>query len=152
MLAAACALASSSCAVNGLSFTEDDRVSISHPKAGETVTLPFELAWSAKGVNQRFAVFFNSAPMRPGRDLRSLVSEQDPCRNDPACPTPQWLEGRSVFVTSEPRLRVAALPDRRSNNRSRDRHEASIVLVDEAGRRVGESSFVTEFVVERGGK
>jgi hypothetical protein len=59
------------------------------------------------------------------------------------------LADRGVFVTDEPRLRVDQLPDRRKNDRSNDRHDKVVVLLDDEGRRVGESTFVTEFIVER---
>ena len=44
---------------------------------------------------------------------------------------------------------IDALPDRRANNRAKDRHDLTIVLLDGDGRRSGESAFTKEFIVER---
>ncbi|HEX2040793.1 MAG TPA: hypothetical protein VHF47_13800 [Acidimicrobiales bacterium] len=147
-VAAAVVVLGSGCAARGLSFVQDDRVQDVRPRAGATVRLPLELTWSSD-FDGRFGVFLDRAPMRPGRGLESLVPEDDPCRQEPTCPDAEWLSQRGVFVTDEPRLHLEVLPDRRKNNRSKDRHEAVIVLLDRDGVRVGESTFVTEFVVDR---
>lgn len=146
---AAMALLGSGCAVNGLSFVEDERVHDLRPRSGETVQLPFELTWSVRDFDGRFGVFVDRAPMKPGRGLDSLVPEDDPCRSDPACPDAKWFADRGVFVVDQPRLPFEVLPDRRKNHRSKDRHEVVIVLLDREGRRVGEATFVTELIVER---
>ncbi|HEX2039832.1 MAG TPA: hypothetical protein VHF47_08900 [Acidimicrobiales bacterium] len=148
-LAAVLALAMSGCAASGLSFVQDERVQDLRPRPGDTVKLPFDLTWSVRDFDGRFAVFFDTRAMRPGKDLLSLVPEDDPCRTEPECPTTTWLNERGIHVTDEPRLHVELLPDRRKNNRSKDRHEAVVVLLDAENRRVGEAAFVTEFVVDR---
>lgn len=137
------------CAVQGLSFDRDHRVRILEPSQNETVTLPFDLDWSAEGFTGRFLVLFDRPPMRPGRTLRSLVPEDDSCRNRPGCPDEVWLADRNIYVTDATRLTVDRLPDLRPSNRSRDRHDVTIVLLDDEGRRAGESAFTAEFIVER---
>ena len=143
------ALLASGCAARGLSFVQDERVHDLRPRAGETVALPFDLTWSVRDFDGRFAVFFDTHPMKSGKGLLSLVPDDDPCRNEPGCPTPTWLQEHGVFLTDEPRLHVEVLPDRRNNNRSKDRHEVVIVLLDREGRRAGEAAFVTELIVDR---
>jgi hypothetical protein len=137
------------CAVDGLAFVEDKRVRLVSPGANDTVRLPFELRWTATDVDGSFAVFFDRAPIRPGRSLRALVPEGDVCRTDPACPDAAWLEERDVYVTTETRLVVEHLADQRDNTRQDDRHDVTIVLLDERGRRNGEAAFTREFTVER---
>lgn len=139
------------CAFSGLSFVQDERVKIVEPTANATVSLPFEVQWSVEDFDGTFVVFFDRSPMRPDRPLLSLVPDGDPCRVAPDCPGPAWLASRGVYVTAEPALVVDALPDRRSTNRSKDRHELTIVLLDPQGQRVGEAAFVREFIVEREG-
>ncbi len=140
----------SGCAAANLDYFQDDRVSILTPETNETVTLPFDVAWTVDDYDGRFAVFFDRSPMRPGRGLRSLVPREDTvCRADPECPNDDWLASRGVYITEEPMLTVTALPDRRDSGRQQDRHELIIVLLDETGERVRESAFIREFIVDR---
>lgn len=115
--------------------------------------LPFTLDWTARDFNGDFAIFFDRSPMRPGQTLRALVPEDDECRTEPGCPDAAWLADHFmyVYVTSDTSLEVDRLPDGRVNDRDKDRHDVTIVLLDDAGRRVGESAFTTEFIVEREG-
>jgi len=139
------------CSVHGLSFVQDDRIDITQPAGGATISLPFDLTWSSKGFHGTYAVFFDRPPMRPGRTLLSLVPPQDSCRTDPACPTADWLSSRQVHVTRRTALHVDQLPELRSSNRAADRHEVTIVLLDEDGRRMGEAAFTRDFIVDRRG-
>src|SRR5262249_9672715 len=129
----------SGCAVHGLSFVQDDRLNIVRPQENAEITLPLNLEWATRHYEGYYAVFFDRAPRRQGQSLRSLVPEDDPCRAQPACPTAQWLADRQIYVTDRPSLQVETLPERRENNRSKDRHEVVIVLLDASGRRIGES-------------
>jgi hypothetical protein len=140
---------SSGCATSGLSFFIDDRVAITSPSESDEVVLPLEIAWQARDVDGYFAVFLDRSPMRPGRDLVSLVASSDPCRSAEVCPDATWLAEHDVYVTDQTSLTIATLPDRRANNRAADRHTLTIVLLDENGRRMGESAFTKEFIVER---
>lgn len=138
------------CAVHGLSFVQDDRVEIITPEQNEIVELPLEVRWSVKEYDGSFAVFFNRAPMRANRPMIDVVPEDHPCRADPDCPDAQWLADRHISITDEPRLVVEHLPDLRTGRTTRDVHELTIVLVDEDARRIGESAFITEFIIDRG--
>lgn len=137
------------CAIHGLSFTQDDRVEIVSPRSSETVRLPFEVRWTSEGFDGRFAVFFDGAPMRPGHSLLSLVPDRDPCRAEPDCPDEAWLADRGIYVTAGHSLTVERLTALREASGSKDHHELTVVLLDAAGQRVGESTFMTEFTVER---
>jgi hypothetical protein len=135
-----------------LDFARDDRVSIVRPEENATVALPLELSWTAKDFSGRFAVFVDRSPMRPGQDVRSLVPREDEvCRANPACPDESWLSARGVYLTTSPSLVVRSVADKRSSNRQADRHEVTIVLIDEQGRRQGEGAFIREFRVAREG-
>lgn len=140
------------CAVDGLAFVQDDRVEITVPTGGETVRLPFDFSWKSRGFEGTYAVFFDRSPMRPNRDLLSLVDDRDPCRALPGCPTANWLADRDIYVTQQSSVRVERLPDYRREDRGRDRHTATLVLLGPDGRRLGESAFVVEFFVERDGR
>jgi hypothetical protein len=147
-VALACLLAQG-CSVSGLSFVRDDRLRLRSPGISETVELPFEVRWSARDFVGRFVVLFDRAPMRPNHDLRALVPSDDPCRAQRGCPSSEWLRERNIYVTSTTSILVEDLPEERSAGRTKDRHELTIILLDDDDRRLGESVFVREFIVDR---
>lgn len=138
-----------SCAVQGLAFVRDDRVEITLPQVDAPVGLPFTVRWRSQGYDGRYAVFIDRSPMRPGKSLRSLVGEDDPCLADAACPNAAYLELRDIYVVDGNNLTVQSLSDRRGGQEGSDRHELTIVLLNERGERQGESAFVREFTIER---
>jgi hypothetical protein len=142
-------MAMSGCAASGLSFKQDHRVSIVTPRDNAEMSLPLHVSWKARDFDGYFGVFFDRSPMKPGQSLDALVPKSDPCRTRASCPDAAWLAERHIYVTQGTDLQVPQLPDRRENNRSKDRHEIVIVLLDAKGRRVGESVFTDEFIIER---
>jgi len=137
------------CALNGLAFKQDDRVEITSPGSNETLALPLTISWSVEDFDGNFAVFIDRSPMAPSNDLLSLVPRTDPCRTRSSCPDDEWLADHNVYVTDRTSVEVTSLRDRRATSRSEDRHELTIVLLDEDGTRLGESAFVREFIVDR---
>ena len=137
------------CAASGLSFRQDDRISIVTPADNDRVALPLEIRWTAEDYEGYVAVFVDGTPMRPGRGLLSLVPEDDECRARAQCPDSGWLADHRVFVTRDTSLVVERVPDRRGSSRGSDRHQLTIVLLDEDGTRRSEAAFVREFIVER---
>lgn len=149
IIVALTSLLSASCG-RELDFYRDERVSITHPNENDTITLPLEVSWTAEDVEAQFAVFIDRSPMRPGQHLRSLVPRDDElCRADPGCPDLDWLAARGVYLTDDTELVIPSVPDRRSSDHQPDRHEVTIVLLDSDGRRLGESAFIREFLVDR---
>lgn len=143
------AFVASACSLSGLAFVEDERISIRQPKENAEVSLPFTLSWKATDVDGRVAIFFDRSPMRPDHDMASLVGEHDLCRDRPGCPDAQWMTEQRIYVSDGTSVEIDALPDDRPNNRSKDRHEVTIVVLGEDGKRSGESSVYREFIVER---
>jgi hypothetical protein len=86
----------------------------------------------------------------PGRTLDWLAREDDACKETPGCPSETWFADRDVYATSATELTIDDLPDLTEGER-RDFHEASVVLLDRQGRRVGESAFTVEFQVAHDG-
>ena len=142
---------SAGCATSGLSFRQDERVSVVTPGDNERRALPLEISWEAHDYDGYFAVFIDRSPMRPNQGLLALVPDDDPCRQRDVCPDAEWLADRHVYVTRETSLVVERLPDRRAGDRGSDRHELTIVFLDEDGTRRGEPAFVREFIVDRAG-
>jgi hypothetical protein len=138
------------CSTHGLAFKADRRIRWATPASGATVTLPVRLSWSANGYDGRYAVFLDSArPIRPRRDVASLVSRQDACHVAGDCLSDDWLSKRGIYITSQTELTIEKLRDGSGKRSAKDPHEATIVLLDSAGRRTSDTAFVREFVIDR---
>lgn len=156
---AAAALALAGCA-SGTDLRRDDRVRFLSPPEGARVTLPLLLRWSADpavfrprrfdgssgGRTGVYAVFVDSAPVRPGRHIDSVADSDKPCRISPGCPDRSWLADHGIHLTTEPRLVLRGVPagsGRRSGGRRR--HEATVVLLDGRGVRIGDGAWTRTF-------
>lgn len=116
------------CGTEGLAFVVDDRLEITAPDDRAEVAVPFTVAWTVEDLDApRFAVFVDRAPPRPGREV------------DP--------EARDVYVTSERSVVIERVPDQGADAAG-ELHEATVVLVDGQGRRIGESAFAVRFRIE----
>ena len=143
------ALVLSGCASHDLAFVRDDRVEIMRPRDRADVSLPVRLEWRTRDLtpDSYFAAFVDRAPIKPGETLAVLAD--DVCERTPGCPDLGYLRDRYVFVTDQRWLRLDTLPQRSSSARTgaRDLHEATIIVLDADGRRVGESAYTVEFSV-----
>lgn len=141
---------------DGLQLHGDDRVRFASPPDGARVAPPLLLRWSVdrrrfrpvafdgstSGRRGVFAVFVDSAPMRPGRHVDSLAEGDRICETSPGCPDATWLADHGVYLTVRPRLALAALPAKTGRRvGGRRRHEITIVLLDGTGVRVGEAAW-----------
>ena len=142
----------SGCAVDGLAFREDERVEIVAPGDREDVRLPVHIRWDtdlerrAEG-GPYFAVFVDREPVHPGQSLRALAD--DSCNRTKGCPDLEYFRDRYVFVTDKHAVTLDAVPRPSSSDRTgaKNRHEATIVLIDGEGRRIGEAAYRVEFAV-----
>ena len=142
------------CGVHGLSFVQDKRVDITAPRERSKVTLPVSIAWTVKNFHGSFGVLVDQAPPRSGETLPWLFRGLDTCRGDTGkalCQTRAFLAGRNVFETARPRFTVDHVDRFTGNDRRRQFHEVTVVLLDAQGRRVGEGAWSVQFEVEQGG-
>lgn len=151
------------CAFNDINIKEDKRLIVIAPEDRSVVKLPFTIRWEVKdftvtgpdGSRRRdagyFAVFIDRSPMAPGRDLRWVAEDDEPCLRTPGCPDEEYLNRYYVYTMSNSSLEVTSLPDTRPVERpqAKDRHEATIVLLNGASERIGESAFAVRFIVDR---
>lgn len=129
-----------------VAFVRDERVTIESPTALQRVQTPFEIRWSDRGPDPAgYAVFIDRDPIGPGTALRDLA--EDACDGRSGCDTPAFYASRGIHVTTETRAAVSTLtPLGGTGGRSKHRvHQATIVLLDRAGRRDGEASWSVEF-------
>ena len=150
----------SGCVPQGIAFKIDDRLTFQSPEDRATVKLPVTLDWDIRdfeitepGGEPRkdagyFAVFVDSSPMPPGKSLSYLARKDNGCRPADGCPDEEYLLVRGIYTTTETKLVIEELP-RSSDQDRRERHRATIVLLDASGNRIGESAFELAFDIDR---
>jgi hypothetical protein len=139
------------CAVHGLAFKADKRVTILTPRDEEKVRVPVQIRWTSKipaSADLEYAVFVDSEPMRPGQTIESWIPSTDSCHHTPGCPNKQWLEQRFVFITTQDHITLQLVPTLTTGGKdAQSTHSVTIVLLNKStGQRVGESAFLTTFV------
>lgn len=142
--------------MNDLAFVQDDRVDIVAPKDRAEVSLPVQIRWSVDGFpvgpgEGSFGVLVDQEPPRPGKTLRSLFANSEQCQGQggaEACEADGFLEARGVFETTRLSITIEQLPDTADVGR-REFHEATVVLLDENGRRIGESGWTVQFELKQ---
>lgn len=147
-----------------VSFTQDRRLTILTPEDRTTVELPFDIRWEVTDFTivgpggesigddaGYFVLFFDHNPIPPGKDLRSVADNDPSCLQDPGCPDEFYLNQRNIYTTTATHFTVEFITDTRPRERpeATDWHEATIVLVTPAGKRIGESAFPVRFIVDR---
>lgn len=151
--AAALAVFTSGCGFSDLAFRQDDRLRFLSPDDRAEVTLPLTVRWAVEDFEVgpgagSFAVFVDAAPQPPGRSLDWLARDDDACRPSEGCPDERWYATRDVYPTTDTEITIDQLPARSDDRR--ELHEITVVLLDEEGRRVGETGWTLEFQVVRG--
>jgi len=144
----------------GLAFRVDERLTFSSPQDRATVRLPVRLDWDIRdfevtppGGEPRedagyFAVFVDGSPMPPGKGLDWISRKDDDCRPDDGCPDATYLGDRGIYTTTDTELVLEQVPLSGDEGR-RERHRATIVLLDASGTRIGESAFEIAFDLDR---
>ena len=152
------ALLASGCSVHGLSFVQDDRLSLHTPSDGERVALPLRVTWSVKDFSVTgptghptpgtgyFGVFVDRAPPAPGDTVESLVRNDKSCKALPGCPDATFLAHRGAWTTTDTEFVLDRLPDI-STHDEHGAHDVIVVLLDGSGRRIGEGAVHAEFRV-----
>lgn len=149
---ASLAAVTSACATSGLSIRQDKRVDITAPADGEKVALPARIAWSVKdfrvgSAHGSFGVFIDQTPQRPGRTLQSLFAHSEECRGLTGCPDKSFLARHNIHQTSATAFTLDHLPAKSGTSKGRQFHEVTVVLLDAAGKRVGEGAWAVRFEV-----
>lgn len=149
-----------SCAVGDLQFRNDHRLDFAAPDAREHVELPLTVRWtmedfdlvgldgSSSDDRGVFAVFVDRAPMAVGEDLEWVARDVPDCDASTACPTPEQLAERDVYVTTDTELTIERLPEA-SGRVGDEQHFVNVVLLDGTGRRIGESAWYLPFTTDR---
>ena len=155
-------LLTSGCVADGLSFRIDKRVKIVEPKSRSTVTLPVTLSWTVRDFQLKtspdssggsFAVFLDRSPMPPGKQLSWLGRNDSDCTSKPSCPDAAYLAKLGVYTTTTTQLVIKSFPEDTSTSSTdtSQKHDATIVLLDGSGRRIGEIAYNVTFDVSQKG-
>jgi hypothetical protein len=140
--------------LHDLSFRVDKRLSFTSPESRSTVHQPVTVSWTMKDFRIAapgseppsrdagyFAVFVDHTPIKPDQTMKSVASGDPACENDPKCPTRSYLRQRLVFTTTNTSLKLPLIPDLTNTKEKLQLHRITIVLMDTAGHRIGESAW-----------
>jgi hypothetical protein len=158
---AALLLAGSGCAVSNLQFVTDNRLHFVAPRSRALVHLPVTLRWSMGDftvvpsgtvpVSSRqgyFAVFVDRSPVRPGQTVAQVADSS--CRRTPGCVNAGYLADRGVYTASTDEVTLSQIVSLNSYQKVQT-HEATVVILDSAGRRIGESAWYLDFRIKASG-
>ena len=160
--AVAVLLLATGCVSQDLAFRIDDRVEIVAPSDRAEVSLPITIDWEVADFDVvepgspvredagYFAVFVDRAPVPPGKTLAHVAKDDTGCREADGCPDAEYLSSRGIWTTTDTQLVIDQLPRTGDDDDRRERHTATVVLLDASGARIGESAFEVVFEVDRG--
>jgi hypothetical protein len=147
-----------------LNFRVDDRLHFVSPKDRSTVAQSFTVTWriddftiAAPGSAPPsrdagyFAVFVDETPIKPDQTMKDLTKHDQACQHDPKCPDRDYLEGLGVYTTTDTSLRLEHLPNVPGDKERLQHHYITVVLMDTAGHRIGESAWELDVRIPRAG-
>jgi hypothetical protein len=148
-------LGASSCGVHGLSFVQDKRVDIVHPHDRTKTRLPVTIDWTVKNFAigpdaGSFGVFVDRSPQRAGKTLSYPFRGNSSCKGIDGrrlCDTADFLAEQGVFRTTDTNFTLSRVNHLTGNERKRQFHEVTVVLLDAAGKRVGEGAWSVQLEV-----
>lgn len=159
LVAAAVAVLTSACGVSNLAFFTDNRLHFVSPSARALVKLPVTIRWRISGfsvvpagtlpVSSRsgyFAVFVDRAPIKPGQTVAATADRQ--CRRTPGCVNAGYLADRGVYTSVSDSLTLTQIANVNTYENLQT-HEATVVILDSSGRRIGESAWYLDFRMRR---
>lgn len=157
-------LAFASCAVSGLEFRQDKRVSFVAPRYRQKVSLPVTVEWRADSFDVTgpspvarsdagyFSVLVDVSPPPADETLVFYALDDRGCRRTQGCPDSAYLADRGIYTTTKTSLRIDDLglaPGVDVDRGDRDLHNVTVILLDGRGRRIGESAWTQTFEVVR---
>jgi hypothetical protein len=137
-----------------LNYRADERLHFTSPKPRTLVRSPVEVHWSMRGFNVRpqgsgprtadsgyFAVFVDRAPIKPNETMRAVASKDLVCLHRPGCPDETYLNDRRIFTTTATGMTIDQIPPLPGDKERVQLHAVTVILMDTAGHRIGESAW-----------
>jgi hypothetical protein len=147
-----------------LQFRNDNRMKIVAPHQNQKVAAPVTLRWTIKdfavapqgpGPTAKdtgyFAVFVDRSPVRPGQTLAAVNHRNPTCAHSTLCLSKSYLAGEQVYTTTKDQLVLPQVADISGNQQSTQFHTATVILMNTAGHRIGESAWSIEFKMHAAG-
>lgn len=147
-----------------LNFRVDDRLHFVSPEDRSTVGRSFTVTWTMDDFTVAalgsappskdagyFAVFVDRTPIKPGQTMKSVVHDDLACQRNPRCPTPGDLRDLGVYATTGTSVHVAQVADVSGDKERLQHHSVTIVLMDTAGHRIGESAWELDVRIPKAG-
>ena len=141
--------------MSNLQFVADERLHFVAPRSRALVQLPVTLRWAMSDftvvppgtvpVSSRqgyFGVFVDRSPVKPGQTV-AVVADAS-CRRTPGCLNAGYLADRGVYTASTDEVTLSQIASLNSYQKVQT-HEATVVILDSAGRRIGESAWYLDF-------
>ena len=148
--------------LSDLNFRVDNRLHFDSPKDRSLVRAPVTLSWTMRDFTVAapgsaapshdagyFVVFVDRAPIKPGEMLTAVGKGDPTCANDPKCPDATYLHDHRVYPTTQNQLRLDQVTDIAGDREKVQLHTFMVILVDTAGRRIGESAWELDLRMHR---
>jgi len=142
-----------SCSVSNHNVFNDHRFHFVAPPSRAHVRLPVTLRWTMRDFTPaaHFAIFVDRSPVGPGQTLRAVADRDTSCKRTPGCPDASYLADRQIYTTADDGFVLDRVADFVDNREKQQLHEVTVVLLDTAGRRIGESVWYLDFWLPRAG-
>jgi len=147
-----------------LNFRVDNRLHFVSPQDRSTVPRSFTVSWTMSDFTIAppnsapptrdagyFAVFVDRTPIKPGQTMKSVMHDDLACQRNPRCPTTKDLRDLGVYTTTQTSLRVDQVGNVTGDKQRLQHQSVTVVLMDTAGHRIGESAWELDVRVPRVG-
>ena len=167
LLAVAVAVLLGGCGIThmqDLSFRVDSRLHFTSPQPRTKLHQPVRLTWTMRDFRIAaagseppsqnagyFALFVDRTPIRPGQTMHAVGSSDPVCKRDPKCPTATYLAQNQIYTTTQTSFTLPQIANISSDTERVQHHTVTIVLMDTAGHRIGESAWQFDFRLPRVG-
>jgi hypothetical protein len=148
--------------LSDLSFRVDHRLHFTAPKDRALVHEPVTLRWTMRDFTVQargtapptrqagyFVIFLDQAPVKPRQTLEAVAHGDRTCEVDPRCPDAAYLHQHLVYPTTKTSYTLRLIPNLADIGDDTQLHDVTIVLLDTAGRRIGEAAWHTSFKLKK---
>jgi hypothetical protein len=147
-----------------LNFRVDDRLHFTSPQNRATVHQPVTVSWTMRDFRIAprgseppsddagyFAVFVDRAPIHPEQTMRAVAHGDRFCEQNPHCPDAAYLAQHQVYTTTKTTLRLPQIPNIVGSQEKLQVHSITVVLMNTAGQRIGESAWELDIRIPKVG-
>jgi hypothetical protein len=147
-----------------LNFRVDNRLHFVSPEDRSTVARSFTVSWTMDDFTVApagsapptrdagyFAVFVDRTAIKPGQTMKSVLHDDQACQRNPRCPTTKQLKDLGVYTTTAMSVRIAQVGIITGERARLQHHYVTVVLMDTAGHRIGESAWELDVRIPKAG-